>query len=83
VCPKISEVETKTQANKAEWDDLFLRILQMRKECGCGTILKDRENMHKESMKKATKIGLISNDIAPAHDTFRFSGRFDSGAAYL
>jgi hypothetical protein len=56
VCPKIAENRNKTQANMADKDCLFLGNLQERNECGCGTIIKHRENMHKESMKKTDKI---------------------------
>jgi hypothetical protein len=42
----------------ADGDCLFLGYLQEWKECGCETILKHRKNMHKESMKKPTKVAL-------------------------
>jgi hypothetical protein len=42
----------------ADKDCLFVGNLQEWNECGCGTILKHRENIHKESMKKLTKVAL-------------------------
>jgi hypothetical protein len=62
---KSLKVGTKTQANKADGNDLFLGFLQDWRECGCGTILKDRENMHKESMRKHTKFAQSEGESAP------------------
>jgi hypothetical protein len=80
---KSLKVGTKTQANKADEDGLFLGYLQEWNECGCGTIFKDRKNMHKESMKKPTKVAVSAGGVAAGFDTIWLRKHLKLGIASL